>query len=42
VRGAISGLGLVNLVVGFVDLSFVFAARTRPEVTLDDGSQSPS
>ena len=42
VRGAISGLGLVNLIVGFVDLSFVFAARPRPDVTLNDGSQSPS
>jgi hypothetical protein len=27
VRGGISGLGLVNLAVGFTDLSRVFASR---------------
>ena len=36
VRGAVSGLGVVNLVAGFADLAYVFAARPssasgRPE-----------
>ena len=35
VRGAISGLGLVNLVVGFADLSMLFVVHARPDVTLD-------
>jgi hypothetical protein len=35
VRGAISGLGLVNLVVGLADLSKLFVAHARPDVTLD-------
>ena len=35
-RGAISGLGIVNLVAGFVDLSVLFAARARHDVTLGD------
>jgi hypothetical protein len=29
VRGGISGLGLVNLCAGFIDLSVVFGARER-------------
>jgi hypothetical protein len=29
VRGAISGLGVVNLCAGFADLAIVFAARER-------------
>ena len=32
VRGGISGLGLVNLAVGFTDLSRVFASRDRAGV----------
>lgn len=36
-RGAISGLGVVNLIAGFADLSAMFATRTRREVTLEDG-----
>ena len=31
VRGGVSGLGLVNLILGFVDLSMVFTARARPD-----------
>jgi hypothetical protein len=31
VRGAISGLGLVNLFAGFAELMPVFALRERPE-----------
>jgi hypothetical protein len=30
VRGAVTGLGLVNLYAGFVDLATVFAARDLP------------
>jgi hypothetical protein len=29
VRGAVSGLGIVNLVAGFADLSLVFGVRDR-------------
>lgn len=35
VRGGISGLGLVNLVVGVVDLSRVFASRASSTMSLD-------
>ena len=38
VRGAVSGLGLVNLVAGFADLAVMFAARDGHEVSLRDGS----
>lgn len=31
VRGAVSGLGLVNLVAGFVELMPVFTLRDRPD-----------
>jgi hypothetical protein len=30
VRGAVSGLGLVNLCGGFADLALIFGARERP------------
>jgi len=33
VRGAVTGLGLVNLVAGFADLALVFAARERQELS---------
>ena len=33
VRGAITGLGGVNLVAGFVDLTLVFASREPRDVT---------
>ena len=35
VRGGISGLGLVNLAVGFIDLSRVFASRDRTSLPID-------
>jgi hypothetical protein len=38
VRGAITGLGVVNLIAGFIDLAFVFAARDRSDVGVQDGS----
>jgi len=41
VRGGVTGLGLVNLVVGFADLSLVFSARARPDITLGDGTSRP-
>jgi hypothetical protein len=40
VRGGVSGLGLVNLVVGFADLTLVLGARDRTGVSLDDGTGS--
>jgi polyferredoxin len=36
-RGAISGLGLVNLVAGFAELVPIFAGRPRHDVPLGDG-----
>ena len=38
VRGAVTGLGLVNLCAGFADLSRVFAARERHDASLHNGS----
>ncbi|PYR21334.1 MAG: hypothetical protein DMF98_22360 [Acidobacteria bacterium] len=37
VRGAVSGLGLVNLFAGFADLALVFASRDRDRATLHNG-----
>ena len=36
VRGAISGLGVVNLIAGLADLSVVFATRARHDVRIHD------
>jgi len=33
VRGAVTGLGLVNLVAGFADLSLLFSAREHHEIS---------
>ena len=41
VRGAVSGLGLVNLAAGFADLAVMFAARDRRGLTLRDPSGRP-
>lgn len=38
VRGAVSGLGVVNLVAGFADLAVVLTAREPPDVSLPEGS----
>ena len=35
VRGAVSGVGIVNLVAGFADLALVFAARERHDAPYD-------
>lgn len=40
VRGAISGLGLVNLVSGFVELVPVFSGREQRDVSLGDGADT--
>lgn len=39
VRGAISGLGLVNLIAGFADLALVFVTRVRHDVPVGDSSK---
>jgi hypothetical protein len=36
VRGAVSGLGVVNLFAGFAELLFVFVARERHDATFSD------
>jgi hypothetical protein len=41
VRGAVTGLGVVNLVAGFVDLAMVFAARARRDATGPDAAARP-
>jgi hypothetical protein len=41
VRGGISGLGVVNLVVGFADLAWVLTTRERSSVSLSDGTGRP-
>ena len=39
VRGAISGLGLVNLIAGFADLALVFVTRDRHDLPVGDSSK---
>lgn len=39
VRGAVTGLGVVNLVAGCADLAMVFAARERRDATRPDGRE---
>jgi hypothetical protein len=41
VRGGVSGLGIVNLVVGFAELAVVLSARDRSGVSLGDGAGRP-
>ena len=41
VRGAISGLGIVNLFAGFADLALVFSTRGRSDVSLTEPSGRP-
>ena len=38
VRGAVTGLGLVNLAAGFLDLARVFSHRSGGDVSLPDGT----
>jgi len=37
-RGAVTGLGVVNLVAGFADLALVFAARDQQDTSYPDGA----
>ncbi|HKB13494.1 MAG TPA: hypothetical protein VKD69_22665 [Vicinamibacterales bacterium] len=41
VRGAVSGLGFVNLFAGFADLAVLFTARERNEMSLDESARRP-
>jgi len=36
VRGAVSGLGFVNLFAGFADLALLFTSRDSREMSLDE------
>jgi len=40
VRGAISGVGVVNLVAGFAELVPMFATRDRREVSFRNGADT--
>ena len=42
VRGAVSGLGLVNLIAGFIELSTLFSARDRDGAAESRGSAGMS
>jgi len=39
VRGAVSGLGFVNLFAGFIDLALLFTARDQTEMSLDESAR---
>jgi hypothetical protein len=41
VRGAVSGLGVVNLAAAFVDLAVMFAVQEPDALTLRDGAGEP-
>jgi hypothetical protein len=41
VRGAVTGLGFVNLAAGFADLTLVFSARDRRDLTMHDSAGRP-
>jgi hypothetical protein len=38
VRGAVTGLGVVNLVAGFADLAAMLMTRERPDISLGEGN----
>jgi hypothetical protein len=40
VRGAVTGLGFVNLFAGLMELAPVFAVREPPDVSVADGADS--
>jgi hypothetical protein len=40
-RGAVSGLGVVNLFAGFADLALVFVSRERHDTQFSDRPTSP-
>ena len=37
-RGAVTGLGVVNLGAGLADLARVFSSRARSDISLPDGT----
>ena len=39
VRGAVTGLGVVNLIAGFADLAMAFASRERRDAARDGGGR---
>jgi len=39
VRGAVSGLGFVNLFAGFADLALLFTSRDSREMSLDESAR---
>ena len=41
VRGGVSGLGVVNLVVGFADLALMLTSRERSGVSVGDETRPP-
>ena len=41
VRGGVSGLGVVNLIVGFTDLALVITSRERSDMSVGDGAGPP-
>jgi hypothetical protein len=41
VRGAVTGLGIVNLVAGFAELALVFSARESPDLSIRDSAGRP-
>jgi len=41
IRGAVSGLGFVNLFAGAAELVPVFAERARHDVVIGDGADTP-
>jgi hypothetical protein len=41
VRGAVSGLGFVNLFAGFADLALLFTARDQSGMSLDESARRP-
>ncbi len=41
VRGAITGLGIVNLVAGFADLALVFTAKEQRDSASRDAGSGP-
>ena len=41
VRGAVTGLGFVNLFAGFADLAMIFTTRESEEMPLHDNSHRP-
>jgi hypothetical protein len=40
IRGAVTGLGFVNLIAGFAELAPLFALRGSPEVPVSDSADS--